>query len=300
MANSIKNKVKQTVICLTIACTAPMANAHVLNGEGCESLNMNKISEILNENKSQYVKNPFNNQRCVPISMESKNALELTKEDFANSKGLFNVYKQFLKTEETMVSEITVSGNRLVKMFKIDEDNPESIRLRERFSDKKLLSANYDQWSFFHEMMHLSERPESDFPIRQKREAVADIGSVLMISVNNGMTMDDTLELMTELYKARRNDAKYDTRKTGQHAAVGHYNKTAFRTAIKNMEAMKDEGFEINVDPKKDINEAVKKIELIAFDMHNMDVSDFKKKYFEKHQDIARKNSKEDDSMSMG
>jgi len=268
----VKAKVIKIIMCsLLVLFFNCAAYGDVLNGNDCESLNFKKVIEIIADTHSQYVKNPFHHQRCVPISFKENDIASLDISHFAHSKSLFAIYQRFLKSNETKVTEVVTSNRGVVNFIKINADAKESKRFTKNINKTKTLKEKYIQWSFYHELMHLSARTEDKQILLTKKEATADIGAILMVSLANNMPIDEMFMMLNELSTVRKKDYK--------KGAVHHYSRVSFNNAYKNLSMLREFQLSNTIDTSESLSNIMVKIEVIAFDAQQLSVNEFKEKH---------------------
>ena len=150
-----------TLLYFVIVTSSFFSNSSILNGEGCDALTIKSINVIINEVKPLYVKNPFNQKRCIPISFKDNDILTLNRSHFENSQVLFNIYQDFVQSSETQVTQVRTANHNIINFLKINLNSAESQRFMINVNKTKLLKKRYKHWTFFHELMHLSQRTES-------------------------------------------------------------------------------------------------------------------------------------------
>jgi hypothetical protein len=246
-------------------------HSSILNGEGCDALTIKTLNLLINESTPQYVKNPFNAQRCIPISFKSNDILTLNHAHFEHSPALFEVYQDFVLSSATQTTQVRTSDNKIVKFLKVNVASTEFQRFMINVNKTKILKERYKHWIFFHELMHLSQRAESKNVYLKVKEAIADIAAVLMLNITDKIPMQDTLTLIKEITKIRATDYK----KGGYH----HFYKRSFRNASKNLSLITKLNFSQKLNEPNTLSNLIIKIEAIAFDAQDMSEDEFKAKY---------------------
>lgn len=271
VANYIVNIIKVCSLCFSLLCISSTASANLLDGIGCDHLTKNKVVEIIKQRNPLYIQNPFDYFSCVPISFRSDDKSIMTFADMANSKALLSKYQDFLKSNETMITRISLSGHQVVKFFKITEETKEHRRFLKNVGKTSILKTHHQTWSFFHELMHLSARTEEENLRLVKIEATADIGSVLMVSLVEKLPAESTLLLMREIIDIRKKDFK----KGGVH----HYNRISFKNAFSNLPLINQLPMYRELQRERNFCKVLIKTELLAFDAQNLSLEKFKLKY---------------------
>lgn len=254
-------------------------HSSIFNGVGCDVLTVKTLNTMINETKPQYINNPFNHQRCIPISFKENDVPTLKRSHFENSQALFDVYQDFVLSRDTQVIQARTSNHKVAKFLKINVKSAEFQRFMINVNKTQILKENVKRWMFFHELMHLSERAESISVYLKVKEATADIAAVLMLSITNKMPIHDTLTLIKEITKVRATD--YNT--GGYH----HFNKRSFRNASKNLSLFNKISSTNELNNPDYLSNLIIKIEMLAFDAQDMSVDKFKERYLTKDKNFS-------------
>ncbi len=125
------------------------SHSSILNGEGCDALTIKSINVIMNEAKPQYVKNPFNHQRCIPISFKDNDIPTLNRSHFGNSQALFDVYQNFVQSHETQITQVRTSNHNIINFLKVNIKSTEFQRFMINVNKTKILKKNIKTGFFF-------------------------------------------------------------------------------------------------------------------------------------------------------
>lgn len=277
--NEIFKKLAIILLFFTIVSNSFFSHSSILTGEGCDPLTIKTINILIKDSSPQYVKNPFNYQRCIPMSFKDNDTPILNHAHFENSRALFEVYQDFLRSSATQTTHVRTSDNKIVKFLKVNVASTEFQRFMINVNKTKVLKEKYKSWIFFHELMHLSKRTESKIVYLKVKEAIADIAAVIMLKMVSKMSMQDTLTLIKEITKVRAMD--FNT--GGYH----HFNKRSFRNASKNLSLINKISFTHDLSDPNYLSNLIIKIEAIAFDAQDMSEDEFKAKYLSKDNNFS-------------
>lgn len=268
-------KILGVVLAITTATSSVHANENsyelsLSKSENCYNLEMNTVMKYLekakNKESGEVFENPFNN-KCTPISFTEKDSAVLTVQDFGMNTSAYSSYKTFLEMKDMQVLPAFIHEGVIYKFFKFNMDSSDTPEFYSSIRHKQFLYENKELWSFFHELMHLSEAHthKSD---RSFIEVQADVGATLFVSLNSKLSLEQTIEALNEVKLLRREGPKQ------------HYNRKGFFTAQKNLENLDFEYLKtFDLSKPDSFDQAAKLIDRISQDIVKLSQDDFKNKY---------------------
>lgn len=273
----MKNIKKYLGVVLAITTATSYAHANeesyelsLSNPETCENLEMNSVMKYLKSSKEKesgsVFENPFNNT-CTPISFIEKDTSVLNLQDFGMNTSAYSSYKTFLEMKDMQVVPAFIHEGVIYKFFKFNIDSSDTPEFYASIRHKEFLYENKELWSFFHELMHLSDAHthKSD---RNYIEAQADVGATLFVSLHSNLSLEKTIEALKEVKVLRREGPKQ------------HYNRKAFFNAEKNLESLDFEYLKsFDLSKPESFEQAAKLIDKISQDIVKLSQDDFKNKY---------------------
>lgn len=268
-------KMLGVVLAITTATSAAHANEDsyeisLSKAETCSNLEMNSVMKYLekakNKEAGEVFENPFNN-KCTPISFSEKDTPVLTVQDFGMNTAAYSSYKTFLEMKDMQVVPAFVHEGVIYKFFKFNVDSSDTPEFYSSIRHKDFLYENKELWSFFHELMHLSNA-HTHKSERSSIELQADVGATLFVSLHSKLSLEQTIEALNDVKILRREGAKQ------------HYNRKGFFTAQKNIENLDFEYLKsFDLSKPDSFEQAAKLIDKISQDIGKLSQEDFKNKY---------------------
>lgn len=211
-----------------------MAQSQEVNMESCYQLNYQDIKSLIQEKQQTIFLNPFT-QLCTPLSFVSNDKPILSKEDFPIPL-LYDHYIKFLKKDDNRILEVNLSNGYTFHFFKFDQQGDDTLEFKNIARHKELLYKYYDIWSFFHEYTHLT-KAHNRKNINQKNnayfESIADLFSVLIVSSQEQLTQQQTLQFITEIFESRQ---KLSSLPQYKDISKSHFNKKQYLELINKLE----------------------------------------------------------------
>ena len=264
-----------------LAPSCSSAKNYIFHPENCSELEYEHIQPLLDTKKLHWFVHPFSSSQCVPISFTPEDTSQLTANDFDGIDGLYQVYADYLASAETMVTVIQLSSSNYVKFVKLNSQGTDSKQseLLFRFVKKNsngTLNAYFEKWLFLHEIFHLSNISNAINHRNDRRrvEAIADVGSTLVLYVSEDMSMEYATSLMIDVSRVR----KLMSRK-----GIDHYDKRRHKRILKNFTVALDHIDNSMRFKNMSLSDLLKAVEPIALDAQKLNYEEFSKKYTQHH-----------------
>lgn len=252
-------KIAKMAVCLAIPCSA-MA-AHVPADSDCHQITLDNVHELSQGSDVRQVKPPFSSenaaQECVLLSYKTSHPDMVDENYFGGNQRVMNAYKEWLGSVEQ--SQVTMIYDRnvekLYSFMHVDADDHNANEYKHRWAKQRMLMAHYDDFIFFHELMHLDpEYTRGNFE-RNEKEAIADTAAVMMIAVKNDLSMGQVSSLMRNVFQARR--VKMPDPDGGRRLKLDkdHYNSGMLKNAISFFEEMESRGKTFTMASLKEVKE---------------------------------------------
>jgi len=253
------------------------AKDNILHPENCSELEYEDIQPLLDSKELHWFVHPFSSLQCVPISFKPEDTSEHTAKDFEGIDGLYQVYADYLASAETMVTIVQLSSHNYVKFVKVNPHGTNSKQSKLLYRNVKMnsngtLDAFFEKWLFLHELFHLSETSNviNHRMDRRRVEAIADVGSALVLYLSEEITKEYATSLMADVSRVR----KLMSRK-----GIDHYDKRRHKRILKNFPVALE-----YIDNRMQFNnlsfsDLLKEMESIAHDAQELNQEEFTKKW---------------------
>lgn len=242
-------KLKKALICMSLTCTALTQAVSAEMKDGCVPLNLEELNKVVGNHKpdGHTVQNPFQSDMCVPVYYKYQNYRTPDRKFFGNNERLINMFHKATSHKGPQVQFVAGDNGKLYSFMLLDMDNKATNSFRKHGQKMSLFNTHFDDFMKLHEIMHLdpSATYYSDFEVKEK-EAVSDIGAVLMIGAKHDFTIEQMSTLMQNVHRARKNHLR-------EHRDRDHYDGKALSRAVELLKEMEDNGENLQV---KTFNEA--------------------------------------------
>lgn len=245
-------KILTIAACISISCSG-LVNAGDTT-QRCQRITADNFASFMVPEKNRQILNPFGQDQCVPISYQEKDTGSLTMADFNDNPDMMAIYEEFLETDKMHVDMVYDRGSQKLHTFfkfNIEDESDKRVEWRKQ---RKLI-AHFEEFLFLHELLHLDADVTRGNYSRNEKEAISDIGAVLLITSKHDLSTSNALRIMKDLYKARKNEAKEDFAGPGRNGKENkdHFDKKVFKNAIAFLEKLEDNDITIKV---KSLHEA--------------------------------------------
>lgn len=247
---------------ISMSAYANIENSRLYN---CEYNNVTQILMKMKQGSEIISKNPFNeNSTCSVLLINKIEKPSLSTEDFNNHF----IYKEYKDIVENGKKEVTIlidkKNNKMYQFLRVNEDDLMYKNMKELWSKGNSKMAFYfDDFIKLHELAHLSKENIEDIEINSK-ETHADISSVLMLSIENKLTLKETIELLESVQRNRLNDRRvgYRNQEGKLIKDITHYDQKFFRFTISQLKSIKEQDKILN---ELEFFEGTKKEEIPKF-----------------------------------
>lgn len=264
-------KLLGVILAITTISTEVYANQEeyevlLKNSENCKNLDMPTVLNYLKQKKGDVFENPFNNI-CTPISFTEKDTSVLTVKDFGMNQNAYNSYLKFLEMKDMQVVPAFIHEGVIYKYFKFNTESSDTPKFYNSIRNKEFLYENKELWSFFHELMHLSDNHTHKQEL-SSLEFQADIGATLFVSLHSKLTLEKTIDAINSVKMVRVNGPRQ------------HYNRNNFINAKKNIKNLDFDYLKtFDLNSPDSFEKVAKLIDKICQDIGTLSEKEFKNKH---------------------
>lgn len=203
----------------------------------CEKTTLTKLLENIKEKNEFVSENPFSNN-CVSFIVDKIDNPLFNNNNF-HIKQLYETYSGLINnTENTVINLIDDKNKRLYQFFRISQEDFFVKNMKKSWTkNNEFMEMNFDEFLKLHELFHLDFEQQKDLNRKQK-ESLADISSVILISLQQNLNVKQTVEFLNTIKELRNKDKirGYDHPLSGKIYDDEHLDKNMFNKIIKKLE----------------------------------------------------------------